>query len=338
MKAIISNIKKNSITLTIIVVYFSLIYMLYIFSAEKNSGMILLTLLTIAILSYSLYLTLTNTLSVNTITAFIKKISTGQYERLNISNPQYEEIEQNLNMISSRVKNLEQQKDTFIYDISHELRTPLSTMKLLAESIKYSNTTDIPMYIDFFSDIVSEIDRMNLIISDLMESVDLDPVNYIINLRLTYLNYLCENAIKHISPISKNKNITITYIEDSDIQIYLDSSKIERALINLLENSIKYSEMNSSITVRLFKSKNKACISVKDEGIGIPREEIDRIFERFYRIEKARSRSTGGSGLGLYITKRIVDMHRGEISIVSTENVGSEFTLKLPMNLYSNKL
>ena len=277
-------------------------------------------------------------MSVNSITAFIKKISTGQYEKLDIANPQYEEIEQNLNMISSRVKNLEQQKDTFIYDISHELRTPLSTMKLLAESIKYSNTKEISMYIDFFSDIVSEIDRMNLIISDLMESVDLDPANYIINLRLTYLNYLCENAIKHIRPIAKNKNINITYIEDSDIQIYLDSSKIERALINLLENSIKYSEMNSSIIVRLFTSKNRACISIKDEGMGIPREEADRIFERFYRIEKARSRSTGGSGLGLYITKRIVDMHRGDISIVSTENIGSEFTLKLPMNLYSNKL
>jgi signal transduction histidine kinase len=122
------------------------------------------------------------------------------------------------------------------------------------------------------------------------------------------------------------------------LQIYIDPTKIDRAVSNIIENAIKYSENDSKIEVTLYQERNRACISVRDEGIGISQSEINRIFERFYRVKKDRSRTTGGSGLGLYITKKIIDMHQGEIDIKSIENIGSIFTIKLPMNLYSQTI
>ena len=122
------------------------------------------------------------------------------------------------------------------------------------------------------------------------------------------------------------------------MQIYIDPTKIDRAVSNIIENAIKYSENDSKIEVTLYQERNRACISVRDEGIGISQSEINRIFERFYRVKKDRSRTTGGSGLGLYITKKIIDMHQGEIDIKSIENIGSIFTIKLPMNLYSQTI
>ena len=124
----------------------------------------------------------------------------------------------------------------------------------------------------------------------------------------------------------------------SFLQIYIDPTKIDRAVSNIIENAIKYSENDSKIEVTLYQERNRACISVRDEGIGISQSEINRIFERFYRVKKDRSRTTGGSGLGLYITKKISDMHQGEIDIKSIENIGSIFTIKLPMNLYSQTI
>ncbi len=268
----------------------------------------------------------------------MSSIANGKYEKISLDENKHTELDSQLNMISARVETLEKQKDSFIYDISHELRTPLSTMKILSQSISDSHNNDVEIYKEFFNDIVSELDRMNNIISDMMASVDLDPNNYIIKLRLSYLNYLCESIIKRLQPIAFKKNIIIEFIPASNLQIYLDATKIERALLNIIENAIKYSECDSKITVRLFEEKNRACISVQDEGIGISQDEVDRIFERFYRIKKDRSRATGGSGLGLYIAKKIIDMHQGEIYIVSEENAGSIFTIKLPMNLYSQNI
>ena len=268
----------------------------------------------------------------------LKQLPNGRYEKKSLDENKHTEMDTQLNMISARVETLEKQKDSFIYDISHELRTPLSTIKILSQSIQYSQNDEVNIYKEFFSDIVNEIDRMDNIITDMMQSVDLDPNSYIVKLRLSYLNYLCESIVKRLQPIAFKKNITIEFVALSNLQIYIDPTKIDRAVSNIIENAIKYSEKDSKIEVTLYQERNRACISVRDEGIGISQSEINRIFERFYRVKKDRSRTTGGSGLGLYITKKIIDMHQGEIDIKSIENIGSIFTIKLPMNLYSQTI
>lgn len=261
-----------------------------------------------------------------------EKMVRGNYERIrNRENTMFLGLIKNINLISIRVENLEKQKDSFIADISHELRTPISTMKILAESIRHSKTENLATYNEFFSDIIHELNRMNEMISDLMASVNLDPSNYMASFKPVYLNYLCETVIKQIKPIAEVQNIKIQFIEDADIQILVDLAKMNRVLRNLIENAIKYSPENSDIIIRLFRSADYACISVKDEGIGIPLSDLGRIFERFYRVDKARSRESGGSGLGLYITKNIIDMHEGEIFVDSIEGKGSKFTIKLPI-------
>ena len=139
----------------------------------------------------------------------MSNIANGRYEKKSLDENKHTEMDTQLNMISARVETLEKQKDSFIYDISHELRTPLSTIKILSQSIQYSQNDEVDIYKEFFSDIVNEIDRMDNIITDMMQSVDLDPNSYIVKLRLSYLNYLCESIVKRLQPIASKKNITI---------------------------------------------------------------------------------------------------------------------------------
>ncbi len=299
------------------------------------SAIIFIVILFLSLTSYNYFI---NRIYLNDLLSVMSNIANGRYEKKSLDENKHTEMDTQLNMISARVETLEKQKDSFIYDISHELRTPLSTIKILSQSIQYSQNDEVDIYKEFFSDIVNEIDRMDNIITDMMQSVDLDPNSYIVKLRLSYLNYLCESIVKRLQPIASKKNITIEFVALSNLQIYIDPTKIDRAVSNIIENAIKYSENDSKIEVTLYQERNRACISVRDEGIGISQSEINRIFERFYRVKKDRSRTTGGSGLGLYITKKIIDMHQGEIDIKSIENIGSIFTIKLPMNLYSQTI
>ena len=299
------------------------------------SAIIFIVILFLSLTSYNYFI---NRIYLNDLLSVMSNIANGRYEKKSLDENKHTEMDTQLNMISARVETLEKQKDSFIYDISHELRTPLSTIKILSQSIQYSQNDEVDIYKEFFSDIVNQIDRMDNIITDMMQSVDLDPNSYIVKLRLSYLNYLCESIVKRLQPIASKKNITIEFVALSNLQIYIDPTKIDRAVSNIIENAIKYSENDSKIEVTLYQERNRACISVRDEGIGISQSEINRIFERFYRVKKDRSRTTGGSGLGLYITKKIIDMHQGEIDIKSIENIGSIFTIKLPMNLYSQTI
>ena len=282
------------------------------------SAIIFIVILFLSLTSYNYFI---NRIYLNDLLSVMSNIANGRYEKKSLDENKHTEMDTQLNMISARVETLEKQKDSFIYDISHELRTPLSTIKILSQSIQYSQNDEVDIYKEFFSDIVNEIDRMDNIITDMMQSVDLDPNSYIVKLRLSYLNYLCESIVKRLQPIAFKKNITIEFVALSNLQIYIDPTKIDRAVSNIIENAIKYSENDSKIEVTLYQERNRACISVRDEGIGISQSEINRIFERFYRVKKDRSRTTGGSGLGLYITKKIIDMHQGEIDIKSIENI-----------------
>ncbi|KXZ40111.1 HAMP domain-containing protein [Alkalithermobacter thermoalcaliphilus JW-YL-7 = DSM 7308] len=239
----------------------------------------------------------------------------------------------NFNTMSKILSKIEQQRREFIHNVSHELKTPLSSIKLLIESLKYGTYEDLNIYKEFFKDIYGEVERMKQIIDDLMIIVDIDEKKSKLNLELAHINYLIDKVINRMHLKAKSKNINIIYKEIDNIQIKLDIIKIDRVITNILDNAIKYSNENGNIYIYLYNEENYAVIKVKDEGVGIPEEDLSRIFERFYRVDKARSRETGGSGLGLFIAKQLVDLHEGEILVESKLKQGSIFYVKIPVDL-----
>ncbi len=256
------------------------------------------------------------------------------YEKIKIRGKgELSQLCMNFNIMSTKLSQIEEQRREFVSNVSHELKTPLSSIKLLIGSLIYDKNEDKSIYKEFLKDVDGEIDRLNSIIDDLMILVDIDEHKLQLNLEITYLNYLIEYVVKRFTLKAKEKNIKINYIQQNNVQIKMDSLKVDRVITNMLDNSIKYSNENSQINIYLYTEEDDAVIKIQDEGIGILKEDMDRIFERFYRVDKARSRKTGGSGLGLSIAKQIINLHQGEIFVESEKKVGTTFYIKIPTDL-----
>jgi len=234
------------------------------------------------------------------------------------------------NFMNTKLSHIEMQRREFVANVSHELKTPLSSMKLLSESLLIQPNVEAEIYKEFLKDIDSEIDRLNKIIESLLNMVDMDEEKLHLDYRLTYVNYLVEKVVNSIRPLAHEKNISINLNQLEKIQIYLDQDKIHQALTNIIHNAVKYTENGGNIEVTLFKKGQYAIIKISDNGIGIAEENIPYIFERFYRVDGARSRQTGGSGLGLSISQQIIGLHQGIIEVESIENEGTTFYVKLP--------
>lgn len=241
------------------------------------------------------------------------------------------QLSDTFNMMSEKMENLDRLRNEFVSNASHELKTPLSTIKILVESILYQDEFDKEITTEFLQDINSEIDRMSTVISDLLILVQIDQYDTMLKKERVSLNDLVRKAAHSLSPIVQNKEITINLTAKEEIFAYVDKIKLSQAVYNLIENAIKYSE-EGIVTVALNKNAKSITISVSDTGIGIPPEDISHIFERFYRVDKARSRGTGGTGLGLSIVQRVVMLHGGKISVTSKEGVGTTFTIELPID------
>jgi signal transduction histidine kinase len=190
----------------------------------------------------------------------------------------------------------------------------------------------IEIYREFMKDIDGEVERLNNIITDLLLLVDLDKKKLDVNLKPTYVNFLVGRIIKRLRPLAEEKRMSITFIEKDKLQLRLDSDKIQQSIINILHNAIKYTQEEGAIKVELYKENDFAAIKIEDNGCGIPEDELEFIFERFYRVDKARSRQTGGTGLGLPIAKQIIVLHQGHISVESVVGKGTTFTILLPIN------
>lgn len=246
-------------------------------------------------------------------------------------NDEISKLAKSYNFMNTKLSEIEKQRKEFVSNVSHELKTPLSSMKLLSESLLIQPNVDVNIYKDFLKDIDSEIDRLNKIIESLLSMVDIDEDKLNLDFKLTYVNYLVEKVINSIQPIADKKGIKITLNQIDKIQIYIDQEKIYRALTNIIHNAVKYTEDGGNIEVSLSKKAQYATIEISDNGIGIKEENIPYIFERFYRIDEARSRKTGGSGLGLAISQQIVSLHQGAIEVESKVNEGTTFYIKLPI-------
>ncbi len=231
------------------------------------------------------------------------------------------------------IRRLENIRHDFVANVSHELKTPITTIKGFVETLRDGAMDDREHAHRFLDIIANNGDRLHAIIEDLLSLSRLEQTEQIAGLvrQDTRLNQVIETAVQGCSAKAEARQVTITTACDPDLQLSVNTSLIVQAIVNLLDNAINYSKAGSTIHLAASHQADEATVCVQDEGIGIPQEHLPRLFERFYRVDKARSRERGGTGLGLAIVKHIAQVHGGQVSVVSTLGEGSTFTLRLPV-------
>ncbi len=240
-------------------------------------------------------------------------------------------LAQTFNSMSERLEALDKSRNQFVANASHELKTPLATMKIMLESMIYQPEMESELRTEFMGDINNEIDRLNLIISDLLTLVQMDTHSIKLNRENMDLSEIVHNVARKLAPMARDKKQLLRVTAGDPCPMYADSSKLTQVVYNLVENAIKYTQPAGQIAVQLEKSGKDAILTVQDNGPGVPKEDQSHIFDRFYRVDKARSRETGGTGLGLSIVSQIVQLHGGAISVKSEESEGSTFKVELPI-------
>lgn len=267
------------------------------------------------------------------LTKSIKDVQDG-YEADFISVRSYSETEtisEACDEMLQRLQTLDESRQEFVSNVSHELKTPLTSMKVLADSLIGQEDIPVELYREFMTDIGDEIDRENKIINDLLSLVKMDKSAGNINIASVQINELLERIMKRLRPIAQKQNVELVMETFRPVVAEVDEVKLTLALTNLIENAIKYNKPEGWVHVSLNADHQNFFVTVEDNGIGIPKESQDRIFERFYRVDKSHSREIGGTGLGLAIARNAIIMHRGAIKVHSMEGEGTTFTVRIPL-------
>ena len=236
------------------------------------------------------------------------------------------------NKLLKRMKILDDSRQEFVANVSHELKTPMTSIKVLADSLAGQDNVPAELYKEFMQDITVEIDRENKIITDLLALVKMDKKASDLNIQKVSINELLENILKRLKPIADKKRVELVLESFRPVVAEIDEVKLSLAFSNLVENGIKYNVEDGWVHVTLNADHKYFYVTVSDSGIGIPKESIDKIFERFYRVDKSHSREIGGTGLGLAITRNAIVMHRGAIKVKSEEHQGTTFSVRIPLN------
>lgn len=247
------------------------------------------------------------------------------------SHKEMNEIIDGFNDLMSGMRAKDEAQAQFVSNVSHELKTPLTSMKVLADSIG-SMGEDVPveMYKEFMEDITGEIDRETDIINDLLALVRMDRAASF-SASPTNMNDLLELIMKRIAPIAETKKVELVLESFRPVVADIDEIKMGQALTNLIENAVKYNKEEGWVHISLNADHQYCYIKIADNGIGIPADSIDHIFERFYRVDQSHSREIPGSGLGLAITQQAVLLHHGEIKAYSVEEEGTTFDIRFPL-------
>ena len=271
---------------------------------------------------------------VEEMTGQVKKITEGDFsEQMNLHGfIEVERLSDEFNHMLSDLQNLEDARQEFVSNVSHELKTPITSMKVLSESLTGQEDLPVELYQEFMEDIGTELDRMNRIINDLLSLVKMDRSAALqVHISMVNVNDFIENILKQLQPIADKRNIEIIYESLRPVSAEIDEVKLGMAFRNLVENAIKYNYDDGWVRVSLNADHKFFFLKVSDSGEGIPEELQDHIFERFYRVDKARSRETGGSGLGLAITRSAILLHHGSIKVHSVEQQGTTFNVRIPL-------
>ncbi len=267
-------------------------------------------------------------------TKIIESIADGHTDkRLDVKGwSEIKEFASDFNTIMDKATVLDESRQEFVSNVSHELKTPITSMKVLADSLNMQEDVPVELYREFMQDITDEIDRESKIIDDLLALVKMDKDSSALNITAVNLNDLLEIILKRLRPLAVKKNVEILFESFRPVVAQIDESKFTQVISNLVENAIKYNKQDGWVHVSLNADYQYFYIRIEDSGIGIPAESQDKVFDRFYRVDKARSRETGGTGLGLAIVQKIILMHHGTIKMHSEEGNGTTFTVRIPLN------
>jgi two-component system, OmpR family, phosphate regulon sensor histidine kinase PhoR len=230
----------------------------------------------------------------------------------------------------TNIKQLEQIRTEFVSNVTHELKTPLTSIRGFIETLRGGAINDPEVAERFLEIIDIEAERLYMLINDILQLSEIENKQKDTNISVHKFKSIVNETLSILEGVAEKKNITLTSDVDENITIAANRDRIKQMLINLIENGIKYNKENGSVHIKAVKEQGKIVIQVKDTGIGIAREHLPRIFERFYRVDKGRSRNMGGTGLGLSIVKHIVNLYNGDIKVSSELGQGTEFVIQLP--------
>lgn len=300
-----------------------------IYSLQKNIFITTL-ILEIAVIIFSVIFSAIITKRLRRIMTSMRIIREGDYSQLVEmgGNDELTALSIEYNDLIKKLQKSEQKRNQFVSDASHELKTPLASIKLLTDSI-LQNDMDPETVKEFVSDIGNEADRLNrmsqklLSLSHIETQADSDC-------EITYIAPTIQKVVKMLSALAQTKNITINHELNEDSAILILEDDLYQIIFNLVENGIKYNKQNGSLSIVLQRQDENAIVSFTDTGVGIPEDAISHIFERFYRIDKARSRASGGAGLGLAIVRNMVERNHGNIQVESVVGEGTTFTITFP--------
>ncbi len=256
-----------------------------------------------------------------------------------ISNREFNEIYNSFKTVTKRLldelntaKIFKVNRNEFLGNVAHELRTPIFAIQLSLETLADGAVNDPDVNLDFLDKAVRQSGRLKELVDDLIQISRLEE-GMKLSRRYFSINQLIKETIVELSGISAKKKIDLSFeteIQDDSV-VFADAERIKQVLINLIDNSSKYTLENGSIKVITKNADKCILVSVEDTGLGIPKEDLPRIFERFYRVDKTRSRDMGGSGLGLSIVKHILELHNSRIKVESVLGKGTKFEFNLPV-------
>lgn len=298
-----------------------------------RKAMLLEILMVMIILALAIVLSMALTRPFSRVTEEINRVQ-AEHSDESISVPDYVEtvhIVEAFNQMLKRMKVQDDSRQEFVANVSHELKTPMTSLKVLADSLLSQENAPAELYREFMQDMVSEIDRENRIITDLLALVKMDKKAQELNIVSLNINDLTELILKRLRPIARKKDVEVVFESIRPVTAEVDEVKLTLILTNLVENAIKYNKEHGWVKVTLDADHQFFTIQVSDSGLGIPEDELAHIYERFYRVDKSHSREIGGTGLGLAITKSAVLMHKGSIMVSSVEGQGTSFTVKIPL-------
>lgn len=226
---------------------------------------------------------------------------------------------------------IDQERREFVANVSHELRTPLTTMRSYLEALADGAWQDSEIAPKFLNVTQTETERMIRLVNDLLQLSKLDSHDYRFSKDVVNFIEFYQHIIDRFEMAKEQKITFVRRLPKQPIYVYIDPDKITQVLDNIISNAIKYSPEGGTITFSLEQHEEEIVVSVKDEGVGIPKENVNKVFDRFYRVDKARSRNLGGTGLGLAIAKEMVGAHEGSIWAESKEGVGTTIYFTLPI-------
>jgi signal transduction histidine kinase len=299
----------------------------------KGTAFILEILSMVVVFGIAIFISKRMLIPFEKITDAINEVKNGfTDEKISVTDyTETEHIGDAFNQMMARLKALDDSRQEFVSNVSHELKTPLASVKVLADSLLLQEDVPNEMYREFMTDIAAEIDRENKIITDLLSLVKLTRGSDDMNVESVDINAVLELLLKRLGPIAARADVKLVFESRRQVSAEVDEVKLTLALSNLVENGIKYNKEGGWVKVVLDADHQYFTVEVSDSGIGIPHDDIQHIYERFYRVDKSHSREIGGTGLGLAITRSAILMHRGSINVNSEEGVGTVFVVKIPL-------